>query len=367
MDGANPHGGILTVDLGALVANWRLLKERALPAECAAVVKADAYGLGLEPVVQALAKAGCHTFFVAHFQEAVRVRKAAPLAHVYVLNGLPPGSEPPYVQQRIRPVLGTLGELKRWRGAGGGPAALHVDTGMNRLGLSFTEAQALAASPDWQQFQFDFVMSHFVASEEPDNPLNAAQERRFERIAALFGPRARRRSLANSSAHFLAQVPRYDLTRPGYALYGGNPTPGRPNPMHPVVRLEATILQLRGVEPGHTVGYNGMWTARRPSRIATVSLGYADGWLRSLSGTDQRPGGFAVVQGARCPLAGRVSMDLITLDVTDVPEGQAKAGQTVTLLGDGIGVDDVAEMAGTNGYEILTSLGARYQRRYVNH
>jgi alanine racemase len=366
MDGPNPHGGILTIDLGAIAQNWRLLKERAAPAECSAVIKADAYGLGIEPVSQALAKAGCHTFFVAHLSEALRVRRSAPLAHVYVLNGLPPGSEPMFVQNRVRPVLGTLGELKRWREAGGGPAALHVDTGMNRLGLNMGDAQALSVAPDWQHAQFDFVMSHMVASEEPGNPLNIAQSRHFERMAALFGVRAKKRSLANSSAHFLPEPPRYDLTRPGYALYGGNPTPGQENPMHPVVKLEATIIQIRSIEPGETVGYNAQWTAKAPSRIATVSLGYADGWLRSLSATDAKPGGTAMVHGVRCPFAGRVSMDLITIDVTGAPEGQPRVGQTVTLIGDGIGVDDVAEMAGTNGYEILTSLGARYNRRYVN-
>ncbi len=149
----------------------------------------------------------------------------------------------------------------------------------------------------------------------------------FERMAALIGPRAKRRSLANSSAHFLSDPPRYDLTRPGYALYGGNPTPGRPNPMRPVVRLEATIVQLRTIEPGETVGYNAQWTARRSSRIATISLGYADGWLRSLSSSDAKPGGAAIVHGVRCPFAGRVSMDLITLDVTDVPDGQPRSAR----------------------------------------
>jgi alanine racemase len=357
---------VLTVDLAALASNWRLLRDRAAPAECAAVVKADAYGLGVEPVVQALAKAGCRTFFVAHFSEAVKVRRAAPLANVYTLNGMPPGAEAPYVQHRIRPVLGTLSEMKRWRQAGGGPAALHVDTGMNRLGLSLTETQALAEHPDFQHFPFDFVMSHFVASEEAENPLNDLQRQRFERMASFFGDRIKRRSLANSSAHFLPRIPRYDLTRPGYALYGGNPTPGEANPMQEVVRLEAQILQVRSVEPGDHVGYNAQWTARRPSRIATLSLGYADGWLRSLSATDGTTGGAAMLHGVRCPLAGRVSMDLVTIDVTDAPEGAAKAGQMVTLIGDGIGIDDVAAAAGTNGYEILTSLGHRYRRRHLN-
>jgi alanine racemase len=208
-------------------------------------------------------------------------------------------------------------------------------------------------------------MSHFVSAEEPDNPMNEAQIARFDRVAAMFGEHAKRRSLANSSAHFLPSLPRYDLTRPGYALYGGNPTPGEPNPMKPVVRLDATILQVRTVEPGDHVGYNAQWTAKRTSRIATLSIGYADGWLRSMSATDMAAGGAAIAHGVRCPFAGRISMDLVTIDVTDVPEGLVKAGQTVNLIGDAIGIDDVAAMAGTNGYEILTSLGSRYQRRHI--
>ncbi|MGL5136346.1 MAG: alanine racemase [Beijerinckiaceae bacterium] len=367
MEYPNPHGGILTVDPGALVANWRLLAERARPAECAAVVKADGYGLGIETVVPALAAAGCRTFFVAHLSEALRARKAAPLAHIHVLNGLPAGAEETYRQNRLRPVLGTFGEIIRWRNAGGGPAALHVDTGMNRLGLSLDEARQLSQRTEWEGIGIDLLMSHFVASEEPDNPLNAAQIARFARVSALFGDRIGRRSMSNSSGHFLKEVPHHDMTRAGYALYGGNPTPGQPNPMRSVVRLEATILQVRHVEPGDHVGYNAMWTAKRPSRIATLSLGYADGWLRALSATDTKPGGAALVHGIRSPFAGRVSMDLVTIDVTDCPEGSVKAGHRAVLLGDGIGVDDVAAAAGTNGYEILTSLGGRYQRQTVGH
>jgi alanine racemase len=366
MESANPHGAVLTVDLGALTANWRLLRDRAAPAECAAVVKADAYGLGIDGVVNALAKAGCRTFFVAHLNEAARVRRAAPLANIYTLNGMPPGSEPSYVQQRIRPVLGALGEVKRWRQAGGGPCALHVDTGMNRLGLSLAETQALAEHPDFLHFPWDFIMSHLVASEEPENELNDVQRQRFERMAFFFGDRIKKKSLANSSAHFLPRIPRYDITRPGYALYGGNPTPGEANPMQAVVKLEAQILQVRTVEPGDHVGYNAQWTAKRPTRIATLSLGYADGWLRSLSATDAQIGGAAMLGGVRCPLAGRISMDLVTVDVTDAPESAAKPGQMMTLIGDGLTVDEVAAAAGTNGYEILTSLGPRYRRRYLN-
>ncbi len=365
MDLPNPHGALLTIDVGTLADNWKQLAAMVKPAECAAVVKANAYGLGIEVVVPALSKAGCRTFFVAHLEEAIRTRKAAPVAVIYVLNGLIQGSEPLYQSYRLRPVLGTIGEIGRWRKAGGGASALHVDTGMNRLGLSIDEARALSMLNEWESIGIDLLMSHFIASEEPESRLNVAQVTRFDRLAGWFGDRIKRKSLANSSAHFLPELPRYDVTRAGYAIYGGNPTPGQKNPMKPVIRLEAPILQLRHIEPGDHVGYNGQWTAQRPSMIATLSLGYADGWLRSLSGTNDRPGGAAMVNGKRCDIVGRVSMDLTTIDVTDCPPGSVKAGHKAVLLGDGIEVDDVAMMAGTNGYEILTSLGGRYQRKVI--
>jgi alanine racemase len=361
----NPHGALLTIDTNALVANWKLLAERVKPAECAAVVKAYAYGLGIEPVVQALARAGCRTFFVAHLGEAQEARRAAPLSHIYVLNGMPPGSEELYRQYRLRPVLGTIGEMGRWRKAGSGPSALHIDTGMNRLGLSIEEAKGLSSQEAWKTLGFELVMSHLVASEEPLSPLNDAQVARFDRASAWFASGIKKRSLANSSAHFLSQNPHYELTRPGYALYGGNPTPGQPNPMLPVVRLEAPIVQIRQVESGDHVGYNAQWTAKRPSLIATISLGYADGWLRSMSATDAGLGGHAVINSTLCPFAGRISMDLITIDITDCEEGAVKPGHKAVLIGDGITVDDVAVMASTNGYEILTSLGGRYQRKIL--
>jgi alanine racemase len=359
----NPHGAVLTVDNKALAANWRKLADIARPAECAAVVKADGYGLGIETVVPILSQAGCRVFFVAHLEEGLRVRKTGVSAQVFVLNGMPPGSEKAYQINRLRPVIGTISELARWKKIGGGPAALHVDTGMNRLGLSMQEAQALSMVNDWDGIGFDLLMSHFVSSEERDSPINTAQIEKFMTLAGWFGNRIPRKSLANSSAHFLPDAPKFDMTRAGYAMYGGNPTPGRPNPMRPVVKLEAGILQIRHVKKGDTVGYNAQWTAKRPSMIATISLGYADGWLRSLSATDQKSGGYAMVNDMRCPVVGRVSMDLATIDITDCEPGSVKVGQRVSVLGDGIGVDDVAEIAGTNGYEILTSLGARYQRR----
>ncbi len=365
MDASNPHGALLTIDVAALVANWRLLGARAGPGECAAVVKADGYGLGIAVVVPALAQAGCRTFFVAHLEEGVRARKAAPAAAIYVLNGMPAGAEGLYRAHDLRPVLGTPEEIVRWRDAGGGASALHVDTGMNRLGLSPAEVRTLAARNDWEGVGIDLLMSHLVSAEEPDNPLNDRQAAHFLEAAKLLGERIGRRSLANSSGHFLPSLPSFEMTRAGYALYGGNPTPGRANPMRPVITLAAPILQVREIGAGETVGYNAVWTAKRPSRIATLSIGYADGWLRSLSAPDGRESSFGIVEGVRCPIVGRVSMDLLTIDVTDVPLPALQAGQRMALIGDGISVDDVATAAGTNGYEILTSLGGRYQRRVV--
>jgi alanine racemase len=363
-------GGLLTIDLGALVANWRLLAARAAPAECAAVVKADAYGIGLEPAVRALAGAGCRSFFVAQLSEAFRARAVAPDATIYVLNGLLPGTGPAYADAHLRPVLGSSPEAEEWstlsRQRGGAlAAAIHVDTGMNRLGLSPAEAETLAGSGRLADFAPTLLMSHFVAAEEPENPMNGRQIAAFEAVRALFpGIPA---SLANSSGIFLAAT-RFDLVRPGYALYGGNPTPGRPNPMRDVIRLEARILQTRTVEAGETAGYNAQWTAPERRRLATVAVGYADGVLRSSGATVAKieagvSGGEVIVGGIRCPIAGRISMDLLIVDVTTAD--QAQRGALVTLIGDGLTIDEVGRRAGTIGYEILTGLGRRFARRYV--
>jgi alanine racemase len=258
-------------------------------------------------------------------------------------------------------VIGSSAEFDEWqafRGSSGwdGAAALHIDTGMNRLGLSRDEAARLG-----NRHGIALVMSHFACSEE-DHPLNAIQIGRFRELRKLFPGIAG--SLANSSGIFLGSEAHHDLVRPGVALYGANPTPGKPNPMQPVVTLQGRIVQLRAVEQGATVGYSATWTAKRPTRLAIVSVGYADGFLRAASASDARPGAEAIVAGQRCPLAGRVSMDLIAIDVTDVPEGKARRGDLVTLLGAEIGVDELAARAGTIGYEVLTSLGRRYRRLY---
>ncbi len=361
-------GAILTIDLGALAANWRTLRDRAGSTECAAVVKADAYGIGTEPAVRALSAAGCRTFFVAHLGEARRVRAEDPAAVVYVLNGLLPGMAPLFVEEGVRPVLGSFEELDEWAAAGAGrPAAIHVDTGMNRLGFPPDAAESLAADPRLAAVRPTLLMSHFTSAEVRSSSANRRQVEAFAAVrAALPGIPA---SLANSSGIFLDPVPAFALVRPGYALYGGNPTPGEPNPMRPVVRLDATIVQTREVPAGATVGYNETWTAAGPRRLATLSIGYADGFPRAAGGTDRARAealatGAALVAGRLCPFAGGVSMDLVVIDVTGVSEREACRGATATLIGDALDLDTVGRHAGTIGYEILTRLGRRFARRY---
>ncbi|MEE1611613.1 alanine racemase [Microvirga sp. CF3016] len=364
-------GGILHIDLDALASNWRSLRDHAGGAETAAVVKANAYGIGIERAVPALNGAGCRTFFVAHLSEAIRVRAVAPDATVYVLNGLFTGTSSTYAEFDLRPVLGSFEEIDEWAGfcraqSQKRKAAIHVDTGMNRLGLTVPQGLTLRDRTELKDFETALLMSHFVSAEESDNPLNRQQIEALEAVrSSLPGIPA---SLPNSSGIFLGDKPAYDLVRPGYALYGGNPTPDRDNPMKPVVGLEARIVQLRWVEADHTVGYNGRWLALTRRRIATLSVGYADGYPRAASARgksgDELLAGMALVAGRPCPFAGNVSMDLITIDVTDVPENQVQRGDTVTLIGGDLTVDEVGRRSGTIGYEILTNLGQRYARAY---
>jgi len=364
-------GGFLHIDLAALASNWRTLRDSAGGAEAAAVVKADAYGTGIEQAVPALAQAGCRTFFVAHLSEAIRVRAVAPDATIYVLSGLFPGTPSAYLQHDLRPVLGSFDEIEEWaafcRAQGHKhAAAIHVDTGMNRLGLTLSEGLRLRDRAELRDFETALLMSHFVSAEESGNPINLRQIEAFKALRdTLPGVPA---SLANSSGIFLREKPHFDLVRPGYALYGGNPLPDRDNPMSPVVGLEARIVQLRWVEEDDTVGYNARWLALGRRRIATLSIGYADGYPRSASARgksgEELLAGQVVVAGRLCPFAGNVSMDLITVDVTDIPEKDIKRGDTVTMIGGTLTVDEVGRRAGTIGYEILTNLGRRYARTY---
>jgi alanine racemase len=361
--------GMLTIDLEALAGNWRELAGRAAPGRCAAVIKADAYGVGIEAAAPALHAAGCRVFFVAHASEGARARAVLPPeARIYVLNGLETEADPAadYAAQNLAPVIGSPDELARWAALAAGrrppPSALHLDTGMNRLGFA-SLSELRAALDRCGAVGADLLMSHFVASEEPENPLNGEQIARFEAARAAL-PELRA-SLANSSGMFLPQAPAYDLARPGYALYGGNPTPGAPNPMRPVVTLEVAIQQTRWIEPGETCGYNQQWTARRRTQLATLLAGYADGLPRGAGAIDGRAGAEVAIARHRCKLVGRMSMDLCIADVTDLPEDAARPGVRAQFFGPDIALDDFAARSGTIGYHVLTSLGARYFRRIV--
>jgi alanine racemase len=359
--------GVLTVDLDALVANWRKLEKTAVPAECSAVIKANAYGCGTEPVAQALARAGCKTFFVATAEEAATARAALPSAVIYVLNGFIQNTGEAYAKIDARPVIGDLNELAEWdvfcrRTGWAGGAAIHIDTGMQRLGLTVAEAQGLIPRIHAGDHGISLVMSHLACAESLNHPMNARQLAAFRAIASEFsGVPA---SLSNSSGIFLGSPFQFDMVRPGAALYGVNPTPEADNPMLPVVELKARVAQIRDVERGESVGYGGTWTARRPTRLAIISAGYADGYFRAGSSNDGTRGAEVIVAGKRCPVAGRISMDLTAVDVTDLEKNAVRRGHLVTLIGEGITVDELAHHFGTIGYEVLTSLGPRYARIY---
>lgn len=355
MDGA----AVLTIDLDAVIANYRLLQGRLGRVAAAGVVKADAYGLGADKVAPALAAAGCGIFIVAQLTEAIRLREGLPQGQIVVLEGLFAETAPAYRQHRLLPVLNDLGQLDAWRLSGGGPALLHVDTGMSRLGLPEREVDILAEDPSrLARVDLLYVMSHLVSAELSDAELNRLQLGRFRRTLQRL-PTAPA-SFANSSGIFLGPDYHFDLARPGAALYGLAPVEGAANPMRSTVKLEAPILQIREVPRGASVGYREGFRARRPTRIGTIGVGYADGYLRSLANR-----GLGYIGGRSVPLVGRISMDLVTIDLTGFSEGEARSGTMVELIGEHLPPDALAELAGTNGYEILTSLGPRYRRRYI--
>lgn len=360
---------VLRIDLAAIVANWRELRSRVRPAECAAVVKANAYGLGASEVTKALAFAGCRVFFVATLDEGVALRGCLKqlicgrACAIFVLNGAPAGAADDVLQHRLVPVLNTLTDVAAWSAVGRRrnrpvQAALHVDTGMSRLGMPPEELAELTEDRQRRTgLDVRYVISHLACADTPDHPLNVRQ------LEALHAARAALPnaswSIAASSGIFLGGAYWGDMVRPGAALYGVSPVPGQPNPMRGVVRLDAKILQVRQIDRGDTVGYGATHKAIGRARIATVGVGYADGFLRSLS---NRGSGFIGAQ--RVPLVGRVSMDLITFDVSSVSESLAQPGATIELIGPHLPVDAIAQEAGTIGYEILTALGDRYARVY---
>ncbi len=363
-------GAWLTIDLDAIAANYGLLKQAARGARTAGVIKADGYGLGAVAVARRLARESCDLFFVAHLSEALTLRRdGGPLlerAEIAVLNGVPPGSERLAIGQRIIPVLSAPEAVVAWADVTGGPggsqapAFVQIETGMNRLGLTADDVSAVRGRIE--SLALAGIMSHLACADDPDHPLNARQIARFRDLASGLPPAPW--SLANTAAALSQPDTLFDLVRPGIGLYGANPFSKRPNPLMPVVELHARILQTRRIDKGQTVGYGATYEATGPGRLATLSVGYADGFLRAGGGR-----GMAYVPTSKGPVAapvvGRISMDLVSVDVTAAPEEATRVGDTVMLIGGPADVDTVGRAAGTLGYEILTSLGQRYARTYL--
>ena len=364
----------LTVDLAALAGNWREMARRSGNARTAAVVKADAYGLGLEDCGSVLYEAGARDFFVAVMQEGVTLRTYAPDARIYVLSGIWPGQEGMFYEHGLVPVLASEEQLAFWMSViaelGDHPCALHVDTGFNRLGLPLEEAITFADDVSRPaSFSPVLVLSHLHSGDTPSSDLNKRQLDAFRRVAEAF--EGIETSLSASAGIFLGSDYHFDLTRPGIALYGGEAVNGAPNPMKPVATAEARIIQIRDAKKGETVSYGGTYQLARDSRLAIVSAGYADGYLRSLSGSGiplrqaVKDGAFGFVAGRKVPVIGRITMDLTIFDVTDIPAEDIRAGDYVELFGPNVPLDDIARAGGTIGYELLTGLGLRYERRYI--
>lgn len=349
--------GIVEIDLGALARNYAVLAKASAPGIAGAVVKADAYGLGVGPVARCLHAAGCRHYFVATPLEGVELRAILPESEIFVLDGLCGEDPDAFTGAGLTPVLNRREELTTWGNAG--PAAVHVDTGMSRLGLDSADLDELRRGGGGQAAkEVGYVLTHLACADEPEHALNPKQLALFEAARALW-PKART-SIGNSAGLLLGDDFRGDLSRPGIALYGANPFLSGPSPVEPVVTVKARILQLRDVEAGATVGYGASFVSDSPTRIAVVGLGYADGYFRSLSNC-----GIAEVGGRRVPIAGRVSMDLVCLDVTRIDRSSVAVGDWATMIGGSVPLEEVAMLAGTISYELLTGLGNRLERLYV--
>jgi alanine racemase len=361
-------GGRLVVDLNALMRNWRALDTVSANALTAAVVKADAYGCGIVECSRSLFAAGARFFFVATPDEGLAVRATLPEAHVFVLDGLYPGAARLYASQRLMPVLASLSMLDEWIKLcldhnEAFPAALHFDTGMNRLGLRPGEVSIVKRQISQVGFAPQMVMSHLACADQPQHEKNRSQLALFQAIRAQFPTIPA--SLANSAGLMTSRDYHFQMVRPGVALYGGRAVNGRRNPMAPVVTLQVPILQVKEGKTGETVGYGATQTLSRDSRLAILAYGYADGFLRSGSGTNTKAGGKVVIHGRACPVLGRISMDLTVVDITELGSDVPMPGEMAEVFGGTVGVDDQADVAGTIGYEMLTSLKGRYERMYV--
>ena len=347
-------GACLTIDLAALKQNYQALTEKLSSAKLAAVVKANAYGLGVKEIATALSRLGCSKFFVASLEEGVELRHILPKAQIYILHGVLTGTAKDLVANSLIPVLNSLEQIQSWQPHAKHTTALHIDTGMSRLGLTPEECKK---SQVLRLNNIDLVMSHLACAEDKSHPKNLEQITLFERLRNSI--KSKHASLAASSGIFLGSNYHFDLCRAGISLYGINPTPLSENPLTRVISLQAKIIQIRCVDTPQTVGYGATHQFRRHTKIATLAIGYADGYMRSLGNS-----GIAYIEDYKVPVVGRISMDLTTVDVTAVPDSVLSSHTMVDLIGPNNPIDEIANQAGTISYELLAGLGNRIARNY---
>jgi len=360
--------GRFTINFPAMQDNFKIVQDRVDPS-CAigAVVKANGYSCGVDKVGQALAEAGANLFFVATLQEALNLRHAVGNSpQVAVFNGFWQPESEAYVAHNIVPVLNSMPEIEAYSVLSQKmgktlPAMIHIDTAMNRLGLETQDLQTLQEHPDkLSGTDILYVMSHFSSADDPKSDTHKTQNEAFLKACSMLPPA--KKSLANAPGLFRNKEYHYDMVRPGLCLYGLNPLPEQPNMMKPVVSLDAPILQIREAKAGEACGYNETYRFEKNTKLAIVSLGYADGLLRSLTNR-----GKFYYKGYECPIRGRVSMDLTTIDLSNIPENEMpSAGEWVEIVGEHQTIEQLAEDAGTNTHELLTSIGIRYERVYIN-
>mgnify|MGYP000385005982 CR=1 FL=1 len=355
----NNSDSTLIIDLKKLQQNYKIIQKRTPKSEVWAVVKANAYGLGVNQVANALIKSGCNTFFVATLDEGLELRNITKKSTIYVFHGVRGGQEKLFYNNKIVPILNDIGDIGVWKKFATTcnkklPAAIHIDTGMNRLGFGLDDAM------ETQSFKLEFMMSHLACADDKDHPKNKEQLINFNRARKLFP--GIKYSFANSAGIFSDKCYHFDIVRPGCSLYGVNPTKSQKNPVNNVIKLNSKIIQIRKLTKQETIGYGATAKLKSGSKIAVIPVGYADGYLRALSNHS-----YCYIDNIKTPVIGRISMDLITIDVTSLPDNKLYIGKEVELIGEKITVDDLANNAKTIGYEILTRLGSRFKRVYLNN